>query len=650
MTVLSTEETLKALNTLGGSDLLKHYKNKNYEIIKETLNDVLDVHPNPDAIRDFLPRFDLHIKSLSENEKAIKEEGNAFGGKIKGYQEGATVSSRHEPIISEVQKQAGIQPSTPPTLPTGTTLGYDPQALQTDELIAAGQTTDVAAPQVTAPATQTTTAVTAPTGTAPTLTAYQGALSPEITGVSGTVSTDAQIIAPTGAVEPNSLVTAQQASEASAIAQTRTVSADELMQAATLSDIGVNEVAQANAASTTVDPNATMQGQLTNLQSLFSNGKVPAFAQGVVQSINNILAARGLGASSIAGQAISAGLMDKLVPIAAHDAKVYETLGLTNLSNEQQSAVVNAQLRASMQGQLLTFEQAERVKNTATINAVNNMNLNNQQIVALENAKLTQNMSLQNLNNKQQSAVANAATYAAMDARNLSARVQAAQQNAQSFLQMDVANLTNTQQAQVLNQQYRNQQLFTREAAENATRQLNAKSQMQVDQFFSELGTQVAQTNAARADAASRFIIEQGAAIQKFNNELQDQRDRFNASQRAAIDQSNTQWRRSVNTANNTNVNRVNQLNTQNLLALTQGAQNALWQNYRDEAHWAMTSAENTLSRAHAAAIAAMNQDFQKEMYNEQYDDYVNAQQGEFAFGVIGDVLGKVIDKIPILN
>ena len=75
-----------------------------------------------------------------------------------------------------------------------------------------------------------------------------------------------------------------------------------------------------------------------------------------------------------------------------------------------------------------------------------------------------------------------------------------------------------------------------------------------------------------------------------------------------------------------------------------------MWQNYRDEAHWAMTSAENTLSRAHAAAIAAMNQDFQKEMYNEQYDDYVNAQQGEFAFGVIGDVLGKVIDKIPILN
>ena len=61
------------------------------------------------------------------------------------------------------------------------------------------------------------------------------------------------------------------------------------MQAATLSDIGVNEVAQANAATTTVDPNATIQGQLTNLQSLFSDGKIPAFAQGVVQSINNIL-------------------------------------------------------------------------------------------------------------------------------------------------------------------------------------------------------------------------------------------------------------------------------------------------------------------------------------------------------------------------
>ena len=37
-----------------------------------------------------------------------------------------------------------------------------------------------------------------------------------------------------------------------------------------------------------------------------------------------------------------------------------------------------------------------------------------------------------------------------------------------------------------------------------------------------------------------------------------------------------------------------------------------------------------------------MNQDFQKEQYSEQYSNYVSAQLGEFAYGVIGDVVGKI--------
>jgi hypothetical protein len=259
---------------------------------------------------------------------------------------------------------------------------------------------------------------------------------------------------------------------------------------------------------------------------------------------------------------------------------------------------------------------------------------------------MMQNMNLANLNNKQQSAVQNAATHATMDARNLDSRVQAAVNNAKSFLNVDMANLTNEQQSKTLNQQHRVQQYFTQEAAENATRQFNAKSQMQVNQFYDEVGRQVSQNNAQRTDAMSQFNVEQGAAVEKFNTELQDFRDRFNATQKSVIDQSNVVWRRSINTANNANDNRVAQINAQNLLSITQGAQNALWQRYRDESQWALTSTENTLSRAHAAAVAGMNQDFQREMYKDKFKDYVAAQLGEFAFDVIGSViLGKVLGK-----
>ena len=61
---LTTKEVIQTLRGLGGSNLTKLYKQESYEAIKETLKDVIDVHPNPDAIQLFLPKFDLHLKSL----------------------------------------------------------------------------------------------------------------------------------------------------------------------------------------------------------------------------------------------------------------------------------------------------------------------------------------------------------------------------------------------------------------------------------------------------------------------------------------------------------------------------------------------------------------------------------------------------------
>lgn len=640
-----TELIMANLNKYLGPDGKRLATMGKHKDVTTALEQAAASAPSPEEATDIY-NFTQNYDYWSKEQKAIK---SAVGGKIKNMQAGGTtatgysVEERAEPVTTEIKKQAGFTPATPAALPTGTAVTYTPQALQTDELISAGQTATTAAPQITAPTTQTPVTVAAPTTTAaPTVTTAQPTDTPEITGVSGTVSTEAQITPPTGTVDPSSLVTAQQGSEASALAQTRTIASDEVVDAATLSDIGVNAAAQATAAQQTT-PTTTVKAQLENLQSLFADGQVPDFAKGVVTTVNNMLSARGLGASSIAGEALTAGVMQQLVPIAMADAQIQQKLDLTNLTHAQQTAVTNAQLRASFQSKELDFEQQERVINTARINEINKLNLNNQQLVALENSKLSQNMKLSNLSNNQQSAVQNAATYAAMDARNLGARVQSAQQNANTFLSMDMKNLSNAQQAQTLNQQYRTQQFFTEAAQENATRQFNARSEAQVDQFFAQLGTAVAESNATRTDRMSQFNVEQGVAVGKFNSEVQDIRDRFNSQAASVIDQSNTQWRRSINTANNTNTNRVIQQNSQNLLALTQGAQNALWQRYRDEAQWAMTSAENTLSRAHAAAVAAMNQDFQKEMYTEKYKDYVNAQLGQFAYNTIGTIVSKVL-------
>jgi len=112
---------------------------------------------------------------------------------------------------------------------------------------------------------------------------------------------------------------------------------------------------------------------------------------------------------------------------------------------------------------------------------------------------------LQNLNNKQQTALANAAVYAAMDKSNLSARLQGAVTEAQSLLSVDLKNLDNEQKSNTLTYSALTQGLFKDAAEENARNQFNAKNELQVEEFFAELGSQVETANANRTAAMRQF-------------------------------------------------------------------------------------------------------------------------------------------------
>ena len=63
------------------------------------------------------------------------------------------------------------------------------------------------------------------------------------------------------------------------------------------------------------------------------------------------MARRGMGASSIAGQAIVQAAMEAALPIAQADAQIQAQFEGQNLSNRQQMAVFYAQQRASFIGQ-----------------------------------------------------------------------------------------------------------------------------------------------------------------------------------------------------------------------------------------------------------------------------------------------------------
>ena len=238
---------------------------------------------------------------------------------------------------------------------------------------------------------------------------------------------------------------------------------------------------QIQAAEALPSEKATVQGQLASLTQDFDATNPPAWAAGALRGVQAAMAQRGLGASSMAGQAMIQAAIESALPIAQADAQVQASFEAQNLTNRQQRAMLGAEQRAAFMGQ--EFDQAfqSRVQNASKISDVANMNFTAEQQVALENSRAAYTMNLANLSNSQALVMAEASALANLDMSNLNNRQQAAVQNAQNFLQMDMANLSNRQATTVFKAQQKIQSLFTDQAQENAARQFNATSQNQTD-------------------------------------------------------------------------------------------------------------------------------------------------------------------------
>ncbi len=393
--------------------------------------------------------------------------------------------------------------------------------------------------------------------------------------------------------------------------------------------------AQVQAAQATPTQQASVAGQLDGLMQQFVGGNTPAWAAGAIRTANAQMAARGLGASSLAGQAIVQAAMESALPIAQADAQIQAQFETQNLSNRQQRAILAAQQRATFMGQEFDQEFQSRVQNSARIGDIANMNFTAEQQVQLENSRATNTMNLNNLSNSQAMVIAEASALAQMDLSNLNNRQQSAVQNAQNFLQTDMANLSNQQQTELFKAQQRTQSLFTDQAATNAAAQFNSTSQNQTDQFFQNLGQQANQFNATQQNAQAQFNAGQTNTVQRFNAEMNNQRDQFNAQNQMVIAQSNAQWRRQIATADTAAVNRANELNANAILDISKTAYDNLWSYYADTMEWAWTTADNEADRQASLAAAQIAADGSANAARIKGDYESSAAIG----GFIGDVL-----------
>jgi len=391
----------------------------------------------------------------------------------------------------------------------------------------------------------------------------------------------------------------------------RTIQQGELVSGVADAAVASAYTEQVQAATATPSNKATVQGQLTELMSDFDGGATPAWASGALRNATAQMAARGLGASSMAGQALVQAAMEAALPIAVQDAQTVAGFEMANLSNRQQRAMLAAQQRATFIGQEFDQGFQSRVQNSARIADVANMNFTADQSIALENSRNANTMNLSNLSNRQAMVIAQSASISQLDTQNLSNQQQAAVQNAQSFLQMDMTNLSNRQQTELFRSQSLIQSIMTDQAATNASRQFNASSENQTNQFMSNLQSQISQFNSTQVNATTATNAGAENAASQFNAQLENQRDQFNAQNALVIAQANAQWRQNSTTINSAAQNEANVQAAQTANAFTQNTLDQIWQRERDIMDYAYQGSESSKTR-----------DLDLVLADKKYDEY----------------------------
>ena len=555
-----------------------------------------------------MENFDDYLKQNPDKEREMivyraRAQEMAKGGVVK-LQEGGETTNTASTTPTNIE-EFSTQQALAPTLPVGGATAATDISITPEQTVAptSGQVTgEVKAPT---PTQATVTQATAPTLTTAAQT-EASQVAPEIKNATTTMQAAQGIVSQQAQVNPaqqnQSAVSNLQAAQGTATQLQnpiqRQIQDNELITPSANAETASTYAEQIQAAETSPSTEATVQGQLAQLTANFDASNPPAWAAGTLRAVQAQMAQRGLGASSMAGQALIQGALEAALPIAQADAQTIASFEQANLSNRQQRAMLAAQQRATFIGQEFDQSFQSRVQNAAKISDIANMNFTAEQQIALENSRAANTMGLANLSNNQAMVMAEASALANLDMSNLSNRQQSAVQNAQSFLQMDMSNLNNNQQTAMFKAQTIAQSLFTDQAATNASRQFNATSENQTNQFFANLQAQVANFNAEQANAMSRYNSGELNALEQFNANMKNQREQFNAQNRLVIDQSNAQWRRQVATADTAAINRANELNARALIDLSTGAYNNLWQGFRDDMEFAWKSADNAEERS----------------------------------------------------
>jgi hypothetical protein len=463
----------------------------------------------------------------------------------------------------------------------------------------------------------------------------------------GTVSKAAQITAEAMKPEDTVLsnVQAAQGVATKVVAPTdRKLETGELVTGSAVDMARVEDtLAKAKAAEGTVTEEMTTQGQLNKLLTDFDAKAPPPWASASIRAVTAQLAARGLGASSLAGQAVIQATLEAGIPIAQADAKVFENMGLVNLSNRQATAILVAEQRAAFLKQDFDDNFKAKVLNAAKISDIANKNFDAATTIALENARIVSSMDIANLSARNAVVLAKAAQMANLETTNLNNRQLVAVENSKAFLAMDLKNLDNKQQVSLFKAKEVADSIVSDTAQANAIKATNATNALEAEKINASLALTASQYNAAELNKVAIFNKTASDEMVRFNAQESNDRAEFNATMTNQINIANAKVLADISTANTRETNAMAAVNAKNATDLSASTYAQLSQTYRDQIEQTWKTTDNANDRANKISVATLQANATSKAAEFNADAAFSAAIGQLSISLMAGGGSKVV-------
>jgi hypothetical protein len=149
-----------------------------------------------------------------------------------------------------------------------------------------------------------------------------------------------------------------------------------------------------------ITDDATVQGQMAELMKQFEGGQIPAWAAGAMRKAQGDLAARGMGASSIAAQTVIQTAMESAMPIAMADAETRAKALFTNAASHNAAKQFNAQSQQQNDQFFANLETTVSQFNADQKNAISKFNAGEANAISQFNATLRDSREKFNTSNR----------------------------------------------------------------------------------------------------------------------------------------------------------------------------------------------------------------------------------------------------------